>query len=95
MRAGFLTSPSHLSNSGTVCLDAARTSARTVTSISSISQAASGSLAAVGGGDAIYDAGGRGGLRRSSSQFLGTSQPDSEQSFSEDEDLALSLPGTG
>ena len=69
------------------------------TSISSVSRAASGSMAAVGGEKAIGDAGGRAGIRRSSSQAI--AYPDQEievqpgQNLDGREDVQLSLPNTG
>ena len=50
-------------------------------------------MAAIGGEDAIYGAGGRGGLRRSSSQFQ--SEQEGEDATSEGQSLRVSLPGTG
>lgn len=52
-------------------------------------------MAAVGGEEAIYDAGGRGGIRRSSSQYEQPSDQAPSTPFSEGQELKLSLPGTG
>ena len=67
----------------------------TMTSISSVSRAASGSMAAVGGEGAIHEAGGSGtssGLRRSSSQF---SKDTTERLIESDRVFQISLPNTG
>lgn len=66
-----------------------------ITSISSISKAASGSVAAVGGEGAIHTAGGRGGIRRSSSHFEKSGVEETKQLPFEGEDLTLSLPNIG
>lgn len=92
MRAGFLTSSVQVMNSANMFKTASQ---GTMTSISSIARAASGSVAAVGGEDAIYSAGGRGGIRRSSSQSTNPTEQDSQQAFSEGEEFNVSLPGTG
>lgn len=94
MRAGFVTS-FHLSNSANVFARPDFASLGTATSISSISSAASGSMAAIGGEAAIYDAGGRGGIRRSSSQFEKLPGEGSEHLSPEEEQLTLSLPSSG
>ena len=93
MRAGFLTSSAPHTTSASFCSFPDSASRGTATSISSVSRAASGSMAAVGGEDAIYGAGGRGGMRRSSSQF--NSAQDGEDAISEGQSLRVSLPGTG
>ena len=95
MRAGFLTSTTHFLNSANVFARPVSASLGAVTSISNISKAGSGSVAAVGGDDAIYEAGGRGGIRRSSLQFGNQSEWEFQQSLSEGEELKISLPGTG
>lgn len=95
MRAGFLTSSVQGLNSANVFADPNFGSCGTLISISTISQAASGSMAAVGGEGAIYGAGGRGGIRRSSSQFEKSSEHQSLETFGEGVELRLSLPGTG
>lgn len=95
MRVGFLTSSVQGLNSVNVFAGPKSGSSGTLTSISSISKAASGSLAAVGGEGAIYDAGGRGGIRRSSSQLENSSDQKLSEKFSEGVELRLSLPGTG
>ena len=94
MRAGFLTSSVQGLNSSNVFAGPQSGSSGTLTSISSISKAASGSLAAIGGEGAIYGAGGRGGIRRSSSEM----DVSSEQKLSElieGAELRFSLPNTG
>lgn len=95
MRAGFLTSSAQALNSANTFTGPHSASPGTGTSISSIARAASGSVAAVGGEDAIYGAGGRGGIRRSSSQFTAQTDKETQQAFNEGEELKLSLPGTG
>ena len=95
MRAGFLTSSVQGSDSTNVFAGPHWGSSGTLTSITSISKAASGSLAAIGGEGAIYSAGGRGGIRRSSSQFENPSEQESLEAFGEGIELKLSLPGTG
>ncbi len=95
MRAGFLTSSSHPLDSANVFDRPSSASLETITSISSISRAASGSMATVGGEDAIYNAGGRGGIRRSSSQFENLSEDGSRHFSREGEELRLSLPSIG
>ena len=95
MGAGFLTS-SALDLKSANLFDAPQiVSSRTLTSISSISKAASGSLAAVGGEGAIYDAGGRGGIRRSGSQMENPSKQNSSEPVADGVQLNFSLPGTG
>ena len=67
----------------------------TMTSLSSVSRAPSGSMAAVGGEGAIHEAGGSGtssGLRRSSSQF---SKENVERFIESDRVFQISLPNTG
>ena len=66
MGAGFLTSTSSFNGSLDLFNRPYSASAGTLTSIASISKAASGTPAAVGGEGAIYDVGGRGGIRQSS-----------------------------
>lgn len=95
MRAGFLTSSAQSLNSENVFTGPESASPGTSTSISSIARAASGSVAAVGGEDAISVAGGRGGIRRSSSLFANQMNHDSQQPFDEGEEFRLSLPGMG
>lgn len=99
MRAGFLTTSSHKPHSGDVYAPLASVSSGTATSIASISKAASGSMAAVGGETAIYDAGGRGGIRRSSSQSVRKPEQETQLEFEQLLDsggnLQLSLPNTG
>ena len=95
MRAGFLTSSVQGLNSANVFAGPESGASGTLTSISSISKAASGSMAAIGGEGAIYGAGGRGGIRRSSSQLEKTSEQGSFEMFGEGVELKLSLPGIG
>ena len=95
MRAGFLTSSVQGLNSSNVFVGPDSGSSGTLTSISSVSKAASGSMAAIGGEGAIYGAGGRGGIRRSSSQLEKSSEQESSETFGEGVELRLSLPGTG
>ena len=95
MGAGFLTSIVQSLNSVNVFDGLQSVSSRTLTSISSVSKAASGSLAAVGGEGAIYGAGGRGGIRRSGSQMENLSEQISSEPMADGVQLNLSLPGTG
>ena len=95
MRAGFLTSSVPGLDSTNVFAGPHWGSSGTLTSITSISKAASGSLAAIGGEGAIYGAGGRGGIRRSSFQFENPSEQEPFEAFAEGVELKLSLPGTG
>ena len=89
-QAGFLTSSSQGLQPSTSFTHTASPS--TLTSLQSISRAASGSLAAIGGESAIHDAGGSGtasGIRRSSSQFRRSTPTTSTRTFQ------ISLPNTG
>lgn len=89
-QAGFLTSSSQGLQPSTSFTHAA--SPGTLTSLLSISRAASGSMAAVGGESAIHDAGGSGtasGIRRSSSQLRNATPTDPTRTFQ------ISLPNTG
>lgn len=95
MCAGFLTSSVQGLNSANVYNGPDARSSAKLTSISSISKAASGSIAAIGGEGAIYGAGGRGGIRRSSSYTEKSSEQNSLEAFDEGVELRLSLPGTG
>ena len=95
MRAGFLTSSVQSLYSAKVFVGPEPGSSGTLTSISSISKAASGSLAAIGGEGAIYGAGGRGGIRRSSSQLETSPEQQVQVTFNEEVELRLSLPGSG
>ena len=95
MGAGFLTSSVQGLDSTNVFDGPQSVSSRILTSISSISKAASGSLAAVGGEGAIYGAGGRGGIRRSGSQMENPSEQNSLEAMADEVPLKLSLPGTG
>lgn len=95
MRAGFLTSSVQGLNSTHVFAGPDSGPTGNLTSISTIAKAASGSMAAIGGEGAIYGAGGRGGIRRSSSQLERSSEQQSSEAFGEGVELRLSLPGTG
>ncbi|KAF6227350.1 hypothetical protein HO133_008794 [Letharia lupina] len=95
MRAGFLTSSVQGLNSTNVFAGPDSGPPGNLTSISTIAKAASGSMAAIGGEGAIYGAGGRGGIRRSSSQLERSSEQQSSEPFGEGVELRLSLPGTG
>jgi len=96
MRAGFLTSSSQLGSSQNIFFSSDAAAMGTLTSISSISRAASGSLAAVGGESAFHEAGGGGGtLRRGSSQIEDQSDREYQQLVQKGGDLCLSLPTTG
>ena len=92
MQGGFLTSSLRDLNSSNVFLQPDGSSSGTVISLASISKAASGSLAAVGGEDAIHGAGGGGpgGLYVSS---LSENMHQHAQSIGED--FQLALPNTG
>ncbi|MCJ1350752.1 MAG: hypothetical protein MMC33_000733 [Icmadophila ericetorum] len=82
MRAGFLTSASRYLNSTNIFTRPSEGLSGTMTSIASISKAASGSVAAVGGSDALHQAGsgGSGGLSRE---------------LNSGHEIQLSLPSTG
>ena len=99
MRAGFLTSSSSLSSSRCGSTPLASAPPGTAISISSISRAASGSITAVGGENAIYDAGGRGGVRSGSSQHGSRSvqehEPETRQIGEHGENIRLSFPNMG
>ena len=98
MRAGFLTSASQSLNNADVFASSDATSTGSMTSLTSISRAASGSLAAIGGEGAIHAAGGSGkgeGIRRSSSHQGIESKEDSRQVFEYGEKLQVALPNTG
>ncbi|KAL8659016.1 MAG: hypothetical protein Q9226_000642 [Calogaya cf. arnoldii] len=84
-RIGFLTSSIQHSNPSTH----SRIPVTPSTSLSTISRAASGSLAAIGGSGAVVESGGTLGLRRSSSQTESPSPADRAS------DLQLALPNTG
>ena len=96
MRAGFLTtsSPSGAPQNSSGSSDPAAMG--TLTSISSISRAASGSLAAVGGEGAFHDAGGGGGvLARSDLESVDQSTWDHHRLLKKGGDFCISLPSTG
>ena len=95
MRAGFLTSSVQGLNSANVFAGPGSGLSGSLISISNISKAGSGTMAAIGGEDAIYDAGGRSGIRRSISQLDKSSEKTSFGNFGEGLELKLSLPGTG
>ena len=97
MRAGFLTSSSPSLNSASAFNRLDSATAGTMTSLSSISKAASGSLAAVGGEGAVHGAGGggSGGLRRGSSQSSLQPEEGHQQSLKYGGELQFSLPSTG
>lgn len=98
IRAGFLTSASQSLDMGSVFASPNAAIAGSMTSLSSISRAASGSIAAVGGEGAIHAAGGSGkgeGIRRSSSQPGIESNKDSQQMLKNGEKLQVALPNTG
>ena len=98
MRAGFLTSASQSLDTGSIFASPDATSAGFMTSLSSISRAASGSMAAVGGEGAIHAVGGSGkgeGIRRSSSQHGIESRDNSQQLFEYGGRLQVALPNTG
>ena len=85
MQAGFLTASATSTSPDSTILT-------TATSLSNVLRAPSGSTAAVGGEDAIFRAGGRGGIRNGSLQSEQESGRGLQESFGE---LRLSLPGTG
>lgn len=92
-QAGFLTTSAQTPHLARTFSNAATPGI--MTSLSSISRAASGSMAAVGGEGAIHEAGGSGtssGLRRSSSQF---SKDTTERLIESDRVFQISLPNTG
>ena len=92
-QAGFLTSSSQAPQSAPSFTNVA--SPGTKTSLSSVSRAASGTMAAVGGEGAIHEAGGSGtgsGIRRSSSQY---SKDNSELLVGSNRVFQISLPNTG
>lgn len=95
MRAGFLTSSVQGLSSANVFAGPCAGLSGSLISISNISKAGSGTMAAIGGEDAIYDAGGRSGIRRSSSQLEKSSEQISLGNFGEGLELKLSLPSTG
>lgn len=94
MRAGFITSSTQPQNTASVFIRSNTEIPGTITSIATISRAASGSMGAVGGEDAVHGAGGRGGIRRTSSQLDEGSEGD-HRLLDVVEDLQLSLPGMG
>lgn len=94
MRSGFVTSLSQLQSTASAFLSPDSADSITLTSIASVSRAASGSIAAVGGEGAVHGAGGHGGIRRNGSQT--ERQPDNDSQITDiAEDLQLSLPGMG
>lgn len=96
MRAGFLTTSSQLGTSPNSSGTSGIAAMGTLTSISSISRAASGSLAAIGGEGAFHEAGGGGGiLGRSDLGNADHSSDDRQKLPKKDGDLCLSVPSTG
>ena len=98
MSAGFLTSSSQSMNSANIYAKPNASISGTMTSLASISKAASGSMAAVGGQGAIHQAGGSGkgiGLRRSSSQLEPEPQKEASRVLPSTGEFQLALPGTG
>ena len=94
MRGGFVTSLSQMQSTATAFLDSGVADSTTITSITSISRAPSGSIAAVGGEGAVHGAGGHGGVRRNDAQI----DRQSDCGFQDAniaEELQLSLPGMG
>ena len=90
IRAGFLTSTSAINSLASAFCGPQISSPDGLTSVSSVSRATSGSLGASGGEDAIFDAGGRVGMRRRSSPL-----EIHHDQRADALDLQLSLPGTG
>ena len=90
MRSGFVTSTSALHTSASLTSRPETASTQANLSIPQISKGASGSVAAIGGEGAIYEAGGRGCLRRDSSQLNLKGG-----NVNESTPLQLSLPGMG
>ena len=95
MHAGFLISSVQSLDSANVFTSPDSRSSGSLISVSNISKAASGSMAAVGGKGAIYGAGGRGGIRRSGPDLGKSSEQTSSGTLGEGVVLRLSLPGTG
>ncbi|MCJ1484560.1 hypothetical protein MMC06_004731 [Schaereria dolodes] len=97
MRAGFLTSSSPSLNSANVFNRPDATTIGTMTSLFSISKAASGSMAAIGGEGAVHGVGGggSGGLRRGNSQDLSHPKGACQQTLNAGAALQFALPSTG
>ena len=98
MRAGFLSAPSQSLNSANVFVRPGDDAASgTMTSIASISRAASGSLAAIGGHGAVHGAGGGGanGLRVNRPQPVSLVGGNQQGSYTKRQELQLALPSTG
>ena len=96
MRLGFLTASSQLGISQSSSTSSDTAAMGTLTSISSISRAASGSMAAVGGEGAFHDAGGGGGiLGRGDLQAQEQSPRDDPWLSEKGGDFSLSVPTTG
>ncbi|KAL6716280.1 hypothetical protein ACLMJK_005846 [Lecanora helva] len=93
MQAGFLTSSCQSQHAGDAYTLVNSALSEKATSIRSVSQAASGSVAAVGGERAIDDAGGRAGFRRSDSQLQAGSDRNAELNIGQE--LRVSLPNMG
>ncbi|SLM33447.1 Serine-threonine protein kinase 19 [Lasallia pustulata] len=96
MRLGFVTASSQQWASANVFSRPDAASSGTLTSISSISKAASGSMAAIGGESAVHQAGGgSGGLRRSSSQCDAYPEEQVHRLLNGGGEFLMSLPSTG
>ncbi|MCJ1471882.1 hypothetical protein MMC13_000523 [Lambiella insularis] len=97
MRAGYLSVPSRSFNSANVFVTPSDGSLGTLTSIASISRAASGSLAAVGGQGAVHQAGGGGfgGLRITKPWGQNIATEPSQAFLKSAKDFQLALPSTG
>ncbi len=96
MGAGFLTSSSQLGTSPSTFLLSDTAARGTLTSITSISRAASGTLAAIGGDGAFHSAGGGGAvLERGTSQAKAQLVGETEQPTKKHGEFCLSLPNTG
>ena len=90
MRAGFLTFTSAIHNPPIFFVEPSSAAGATATSIANVSKSASGSLAAVGGENAMQDAGGGGGPPRT---YTSTAPPFKVSTGLCE--LQLSLPGIG
>lgn len=95
MRAGFVTALPQRWASANVFSRPDAASSGTLTSLSSISKAASGSMAAIGGESAVHQAGGSGGLRRSSSQYDAHPEEQDQRLLNGGGEFLVSLPSTG
>lgn len=95
MRAGFLTSSAQIPDRVNCSHSSSTDTSGSITSIPTISRAASGSLDAIGGNDAISGAGGHGGIRRSNSRFNMPPEALSAQIIAESQELQICLPNMG